>query len=86
MVFWRCPCLYTPVADTGLAVSALLMIGGEATVLSGEEMRPTSNVNIVSILLKDVSMVEIRLSSVTAEMPELAVLVDCLREREAVFS
>ena len=63
------------------------MIGGEVTVLSGGGMRPTSNVNIVSILLKDDSMVEIRLSSVTAEITELAELaVDRLREREAVFA
>ena len=63
------------------------MIGGEVTVLSGVGMRPTSNVNIVSILLKDVSMVEIRLSSVTVEITELAGLaVDRLRERGAVFA
>ena len=56
-------------------------------MLSRGGMRPTSNVNIVSIFVKDVSMVEIRLSIVTAEIPELVVLaVDHLREREAIFA
>ena len=53
------------------AVSASVMIGGEATVLSGGGVRPTSNVNIVSIFLKEVSMVEIRLSSVTADITQV---------------
>ena len=62
------------------------MIGDEATVLSVSGMRPTSNVNIVSILLKEDSVVEIRLSSVTAEITELVELtVERFREREGFF-
>ena len=54
-------------------------------MLSGGGMRPTSNVNIVSIFLKEVSMVEIRLSSVTADITELVGLADdVLREREVL--
>ena len=67
------------------AVSVLVMIDGEATVLLGGGMHPTSNVNIVSIFLKEVSMVEIRLSSVTADITEVVGLADdVLREREVL--
>ena len=56
-------------------------------MLSGGGVRPTSNVNIVSIFLKEVSMVEIRLSSVTADITEVVGLaVDILREREALYA
>ena len=63
------------------------MIGGEATVLSsGCFMFLTSNVNIVFISLKEVSMVEIRLSRVTPEITEVVGLaVDNFRERETVY-
>ena len=84
---WSCPCDYTLVADIGLGVSALLVIGGDAFVLSAGDIRPTSNVNTVSILLKDISMVEIWLSSIISEINVLTVLsIDSLRQIEAVFA
>ena len=85
MFIKRCPWDYTPVADASSDTPALvLMLEGEAAILALSGFLATSTCSIAFISVKDISIFDTRLSSVSIVISETTVLEERLREREAV--